>query len=302
LRQIGTLPKDHDPTLFRDYLLSLEVKARIDDRPQGWLVWIYDENQVPRAREELERYLANPQDPRYPNARSAAQKVREREQALDREFQKNLRDVHQIWSAPNLRQYPLTIALLLISIVVFIVQHSSEQGFVWTTMNLSFASVMVGEDGLVHDDGLAAIRAGEVWRLITPIFMHGDILHIFFNMSGLSFLGTLIEIRRGTARLAALVLVSAVLCHLGQYLYMERTLPGTPHLFEGMSGVLYALFGYVWMKSLYHPDQGMHLHPNAVIFMLLWLALCMTGVLGPIANAEHVIGLVVGVGWGMSRF
>ena len=71
--------------------------------------------------------------------------------------------------------------------------------------------------------------------------------------------------------------------------------------FGGMSGVVYALFGYVWMKGRYEPEQGMILHPSTVQTMLLWLVLCMTGFLGNIANAAHVVGLVAGILFGLAR-
>ena len=62
------------------------------------------------------------------------------------------------------------------------------------------------------------------------------------------------------------------------------------------------LFGYIWMKGIYQPEQGMGVHPNSVNIMLLWLVLCMTGVLGPIANAAHVVGLAVGIVFGLMGF
>ena len=83
---------------------------------------------------------------------------------------------------------------------------------------------------------------------------------------------------------------------------MERIDPGVPHPFGGISGVVCALFGYIWMKGLYEPEQGMVLHPNSITMVLLWLALCMTGWMGPIANAAHVVGLIVGVAFGVLRF
>ena len=153
-----------------------------------------------------------------------------------------------------------------------------------------------------RDDGLAPIMAGQVWRLVTPIFLHFGILHILFNTWAISLEGTLIETRRGTLRLAVIVLVSAVLSNLGQYLYMDRADPEGLHVFGGLSGVGYALFGYLWMKGQYEPEQGMILHPNTITTMLFWLVLCMTGLVGPIANAAHVVGLLVGVAFGAMRF
>ncbi len=65
---------------------------------------------------------------------------------------------------------------------------------------------------------------------------------------------------------------------------------------------MYALFGYIWMKGLHEPEQGMAVHPNTVNIMLLWLVICMTGAVGHIANAAHVMGLVVGVTLGVLRY
>src|SRR4029079_18280365 len=125
------------------------------------------------------------------------------------------------------------------------------------------------------------------------------IIHLLFNMGWLTALGSMIEVRRSTLTLAALVLVVAVLSNLSEYAYMDRYLEKY-YLFGGMSGVVYGLFGYVWMKSLYHPELGMNLHPSSVNIMLIWLVLCMTGALGPIANAAHTGGLVTGIVLGVS--
>ena len=78
------------------------------------------------------------------------------------------------------------------------------------------------------DNGFDPILHGEVWRLVTPIFMHGSLLHIFFNMWWLGDLGTMIEVRRGTLRLAGLVLIAAVVSNVGQHFYDGRP-TGIPH-------------------------------------------------------------------------
>jgi GlpG protein len=113
--------------------------------------------------------------------------------------------------------------------------------------------------------------------------------------------GTLIEYRRGTKTLLILVLLAAVASNAAQYAYYPM-LGMAPRRFGGMSGVIYALFGYVWMKGRYEPEHGMMLHPRSVQYMLLWLVVCFTGFLGPVANVAHVVGLIVGVLYGLARF
>jgi GlpG protein len=71
-------------------------------------------------------------------------------------------------------------------------------------------------------------------------------------------------------------------------------------MFGGMSGVVYGLFGYLWMKSRFEPQLQMFMPPSTVVILVAWLVLGWTGalnqlVVGAIANWEHTIGLAVGV-------
>jgi rhomboid protease GluP len=54
----------------------------------------------------------------------------------------------------------------------------------------------------------AAIAAGELWRLITPMFLHGSILHLGFNMYALHIFGPGLERHFGSARFLALYFLS----------------------------------------------------------------------------------------------
>jgi GlpG protein len=304
LRQIGTLPRDLDPKVFSDYLLGLGVKSRVDEQPDGWLIWVYEEDHVSRSAAELKAYAANPDAPQYADAQRAARDVRRREDQQEKEFRRNYREVSDQWAAPGLRRRPLTTALVMISVVVYAMMN-------WPGLSdpvqdlLGFVSWRYGPPELRPWKGLDDIVHGQIWRLITPIFLHYKvmgvpILHLLFNMSWLLGLGTLIEIRRGTRVLAIVVLSTALLSNVGEYAYTLRSV-GKVIGFGGMSGVVYGLFGYVWMKGRYEPEQGLVMHPNNVAIMLVWLFLCMSGMMGPVANAAHVVGLIAGVTLGLAR-
>jgi GlpG protein len=139
---------------------------------------------------------------------------------------------------------------------------------------------------------LADLLAGEVWRVFTPIFVHLGALHLLFNMMWLWDLGGAIERLKGGPFLALFVAASGAASNLLQY-----AITRSPN-FGGMSGVVYALLGYVWMQGRFNPAFGIALHRSTVAMMLAWYALCWTGLLGPIANWAHTGGLMMGVAWG----
>jgi GlpG protein len=104
-------------------------------------------------------------------------------------------------------------------------------------------------------------------------------------------LGSMIEGRQSSLMLVVLVLGIAVVSNVGQYFVSGIG-------FGGMSGVVYGLLGYIWVRGKRDPASGLFLHPANVTMMLIWLFACMTGWLGPIANTCHFVGLVMGILWG----
>lgn len=132
------------------------------------------------------------------------------------------------------------------------------------------------------------IMHGQIWRLITPIFIHLSILHILFNMLWFKDLGYLIEFKFGKKDLITLIGISGVLSNLLQYCISGPQ-------FGGMSGVLYAMLGYVWVYKKIHEEFDYALPGRDITMMVGWLLLCLTGLLGPIANGAHAGGLFIGM-------
>jgi GlpG protein len=302
LRQIGTLDGEDAARQLADHLLTLGVSTQLRREPAGWGVWVLDEDRIATAQEELEAFRGNPTDPRFGAASLAADAIRREKERREQEFRKNFRLVSDTWSGPQIRRRPFTFGLIVASFIVFLLMNlPGKRDRVEDTLAFAVDHLTLIDGKLVlQRGGLDDIAHGQLWRLITPIFLHHGPIHLLFNMWAMAYFGTIIEYRRGTWTLVLLVLISAVVSNMGEYLW-EVNWFGHAQLFGGMSGVAYALFGYIWMKGEHEPEQGMFLHPSTVQFMLFWLVLCMLGFMGNIANAAHVVGVAVGVACGLAR-
>jgi GlpG protein len=283
MRLIGHLATESSARTFGDYLYSQEIDNHVEfEKEGGWAVWITDEDKIPQASSILKDFDLDPQNAKYrAGAKQAAQR-RADEARKKEEYLKRVRDVSSI-SRP-LAEYgfgPVVLVLMLISTVVFVLTRFGTEPQVVSVLFISG----------YFDSGLTEIRHGQVWRLITPMFIHFNALHIIFNLLWLRDLGGMVEIRHGWWGLLRMVLVLSAVSNLVQYFL------GGP-VFGGMSGVVYGLLGYVWLRGKFDPASGFFLHSITVAMMIGWFVLGFSGILGPIANWAHAGGLVTGMAWG----
>jgi GlpG protein len=103
------------------------------------------------------------------------------------------------------------------------------------------------------------------------------------------YLGGPVEKRLGTGKLFTITIVSALISGWGQSLFSGIW-------FGGLSGVVYALMGYVWLTGELKPERGISLPRGLMVFSIAWLVLGYFNVMGlAIANAAHIFGLVLGL-------
>jgi len=138
------------------------------------------------------------------------------------------------------------------------------------------------------------ITGPEKWRLISPIFVHFGLMHFVFNGLWLCLLGSRIERLSGSLHLILVVLLCALVSNMGQFVWSGSV------YFGGMSGVIYGLLGYIWIRNLMAPHPLIALPKELILFMIGWLFVCMTGILDillgvGIANAAHASGLMIGM-------
>lgn len=125
-------------------------------------------------------------------------------------------------------------------------------------------------------------------RLLGPALFHFSWMHIVFNTLWWWQLGGSIEKILGKQSLLFLLFISAVISNIGQFY-------ASGPLFGGLSGVVYALVGYVWWMGWLYPKLGLNLSKPMVGFLLFWLVLGYVDLL-PInmANTAHTLGLMCG--------
>ncbi len=281
---IGHLPDEAAARTFGDFLFVQGIDNQVDhDSADGWAIWVKDEDTQSQAGDLLRQFLKNPADTRFRSEGQAAATLRARQERADVAYRKKMRNRRELFRP--MAAYgvgPLSLVLIVISVGVFLVsKFGNDAGAVAAF----FISKQVGGPPLVE------VRHGQIWRLITPIFIHFGFLHVFFNLLWLRDLGGMIEGRQSTRQLAILVAVIAVCSNVAQYFVSGPS-------FGGMSGVVYGLLGYVWIRGKFDPGSGLFLHQATVTMMLIWYVLCLTGALGNIANTAHTAGLFLGAAWG----
>ena len=112
-----------------------------------------------------------------------------------------------------------------------------------------------------------AVADGELYRLLTSAFLHYGLTHILFNMWWFLSLAGMMEQILGKRYILTFVLLTAFASTFAEYLF------NTPFS-VGMSGVVYGLFGYIWMKGKFDPGDGLMLHPTTIMIMLFWFGFC----------------------------
>ena len=267
LRPIATLNQHNVALLFSQYLNSIEIFATVE-KLDGQYAILCREADLERAHIEFKQFIEQPNHPRYQAAAWNASET-----------------VHVEQHTPSIASE-------------FKAHFLAHAGLVTLTVFITcWALWLIGLFGWQREI-FATIRffpqltyewlAAEPWRLVGPAFFHFSWLHIVFNTMWWWQLGGAIENVMGKRTLLSLFFASAILSNLAQYMVTGAN-------FGGLSGVVYAVVGYVWWAGWLAPQVGLSLSKPIVGFLLFWLLLGFVNVLPVnVANAAHLLGLVSG--------
>lgn len=274
MRALVTLEDEKRAQLLGDALYAEGVENRVAERREGgFVVWVHDERQLAQARALLEDFERAPDDPRFGRAQRDAEARRKSERQARKQSRHRAVPVRQQWRSRG-AWGQLTTGLIVVTVGLTILARFGDNRQVTAMLQFSLARI---------------VEDLELWRLITPIFLHLGLLHLLFNMWWLKDFGTFIERRHSPLWLAIMVLVMGVLSNAAQAFLVGGN-------FGGMSGVIYGLFGYIWIRGRFDPTFGVRLERATVIILVGWLLLGFAQIM-PMANFAHLGGLVVGATW-----
>ncbi|GAB4581375.1 MAG: rhomboid family intramembrane serine protease [Anaerolineales bacterium] len=185
------------------------------------------------------------------------------------------RPAHAAYTPPARTPY-VTYTIMGITIFIFVLQLGTET-FLGTDLPALY--------GMKVNEWIAE---GQLWRLFTPMLLHGGLIHILFNMYALRSLGPALEQHYGHSRFLALYLLAGFAGNV-----VSLALSPNPSL--GASTSLFGLFGAEGV-FLYHNRALFGERARAGLRQILTLAAInlFIGLSPGIDNWGHVGGLIGG--------
>lgn len=247
---------------FVDYMATRGIRLRIEHDGHYFII-LDDETKVEMVENELQQFIRDPNHARYHDA-----SWRTGNTASGLRYQRS-----NFWGNIRERAGPLTMTIMVVCVAIYILMQI-----------VGARTVMVW---LAWPDG--PDQYFQVWRWFSHALLHFSLLHILFNLLWWWYLGGAVEKRLGKGKLFVITLISALLSG-----WMQAKFSGI--WFGGLSGVVYALMGYCWLRGERDPESGIFLERGLIGFAILWLVIGWFGAFGlSIANAAHVTGLLVGL-------
>lgn len=303
MRKLRDLATATEAEFLSDALAANGIEANVMQSQQGdFAVWVIDEGKLKDAQSLASSWLDQGDARGLDDAARRGRSTRELSARIEeRKEQKRQLIAERMARLSRPRPVVLTWALIAAcALVAWFTQLGAERGTVAALLIIDPRKPISEIPLFGAQLSLLSLQWHEPWRLVTPVLLHFDPLHILFNAIMLASLGRMIESRHGALYLALFTLSCAAISNLAQYEIAKNP------IFGGMSGVVYGLMGLAWARNKFDPHASYGLSRGTVQFMLIWMLLGFIGELSQglgfaragMANWCHLFGLLSGIGWG----
>src|SRR3989339_107325 len=129
----------------------------------------------------------------------------------------------------------------------------------------------------------------EIWRFVTSIFLHADIMHIAYNLFALILFGMILESIVGSRNFLIVFIVSGILANIISVNFYDSSL--------GASGAIFGVIGALIIVRPTLTVWAFGLPMPIFIAGILWAFVDLMGVLSPsnVANIAHLSGMFFGL-------
>ena len=254
-----------------DYLNTQDVPAKISKQGNVYLVNIARSDDYDKALDIAKEFSQDPNNEKF--------RLASWESTSDQYFESNQYAsgslLKEIFSSSGF----VTISITLICFGLYTLMAFQDAEKIFALLSFPDLSTSQGMDI-------------QIWKLLTPIFLHFSVPHLIFNAMWWWVYGGQIEKNQSSVQLALLTVSIGVISNTAQYYTSGPN-------FGGLSGVVYGVLAYCWVWGKVRPQDDFLL-PNSIFnFMLIWLLIGYTGVLdslmGKMANSAHLGGLLSGL-------
>lgn len=258
MRKLAEVNNSAAALLFADYCQSQGLQVSAELATNGPAILYCDERCYQQATALLTEFIEQPQHPRYQAA------AWQRSKPVTDSGQQSTVTIP--WA--KIGNCPVTSLVLVLCLLVYGWQQVDFQSAV---------------------TGLQLTEPHQLWRWFTPALLHFSVTHLVFNLLWWLLLGAAVERRFGSISLLNFTVLTAVLSNAAQYFMVGTN-------FGGLSGVVYALFGFCWLNHKRYPESRPLISDPLAMFMLVWLILGFADVLWvSMANWAHLAGLLAGL-------
>ena len=195
---------------------------------------------------------------------------------------KNIEDANKADEIFSKKRPVVTYALIISNIIMFIMCILAGGNFLDMDPNLLYKfGAMVNYSTMGNPS--------ELYRLVTSMFLHGEILHIGFNMYALYVLGPQLESFYGKTKYLIIYLLSGIIGNLVSMVLQQNGVVSV-----GASGAIFGLIG-AFLYFGYHYRVYLGSVIKSQIIPLLIINLLLGAMIQSVNMAAHIGGLVGGL-------
>jgi rhomboid protease GluP len=172
------------------------------------------------------------------------------------------------------RYYPVVTAIILIHVLFYLASLVPLYPGRWLFETFAGINLYIAE--------------GELWRFVTPIFLHSGFAHMLFNSFSLVLFGPALERMLGKIKFLLLYIAGGVLANIATFLVNPLT-----YVHVGSSGAIFSLFGF-YMAIIVFRSHMLSRQNSQIILTITVIGVIMTFVQPNVNISAHLFGLLAG--------